>query len=91
MGDILDDILGLLIFRADIFSIEVGNQEIHITSAKRATHFLLLLAVPELNNAVAAKNVSAIRLDFLLNVAVTDSAVLSVYLGGYAHFFECGV
>jgi len=82
MGDILDDFLGLLILRADIVSIEVGDEEIHITSAKRTAHFLLLLAVPELDNTVTAKNVSTIRLDFLLNVAVADSAVLGVYLGG---------
>jgi len=91
MCNILDNFLGLLIFRADIVSIKVWNEEVHITSAKRTAHFLLLLAVPELNNAVATKDVSAIRLDFLLNVAVTDSAVLGVYLGGYAHFLECGV
>jgi len=82
MGNILDDFLGLLIFRADIVSIEVGDEEIHITSAKRTAHLFLLLAVPELDNTVTAKNVSAIRLDFLLNVAVADSAVLGVYLGG---------
>jgi len=69
-------------------SVEVCNEKVNITSAKRTAHFFLLFTVPEFNQTIAAKNMSAIRLHFFVNVTIADSAVLGVYLGSHANLLE---